>query len=258
MSGGKREWEVPRGWILSPPAYGAKELVVGGAIESAVWAEGSIVLLELSASPAWMNGGALIALRRRFRRMAPGVVVPTAVRPMAFCLTPAFLSVGIRVAVVGRVPQGREARVLFAAQPHALQVVHYLRAIEPIFGMVDSRVLEYCVGMGLLDGSWTAPPFPPRVLQRTLRDAGLPSPRRMIACGRALRASSLLQQRIDSTIANVALQVGYSEQPALSAAIRRAFGRTPAEVRANSGWEWLVARWVDRMLEAGNDQRILA
>lgn len=68
-----------------------------------------------------------------------------------------------------------------------------------------------------------------RTLQRHFRDRGLPSPDFWRLLGRARRAALLLAT--DRPLADIACDLGYSDQAHMTREIVRWFGRTPARLR---------------------------
>lgn len=83
--------------------------------------------------------------------------------------------------------------------------------------------------------------------ERTWRDrfarAGLPSPGRWLALGRALHAAVEIQRSRRTSLLRTALAIGYTDQAALSHAFRSLFRVVPTRVRDLLGWEWLLERW---------------
>ncbi len=75
----------------------------------------------------------------------------------------------------------------------------------------------------------------PRSLATLLRDAGLPSPARILLWGRLLQAAAFVG-RDRATVEDAALRLGYSTATALSRAMKRETGYTPAEVARAGGF----------------------
>ncbi|MHB1191707.1 MAG: helix-turn-helix domain-containing protein [Longimicrobiales bacterium] len=80
----------------------------------------------------------------------------------------------------------------------------------------------------------------PRGLANALRDAGLPSPARVLLWGRLLQAAALLG-RDGATVEEAALRLGYSTAAALSRAMKRETGYTPGEVARAGGHPFVRA-----------------
>jgi AraC-like DNA-binding protein len=80
----------------------------------------------------------------------------------------------------------------------------------------------------------------PRGLANLLRDAGLPSPARVLLWGRLLQAAALLG-RDGATVDEAALRLGYSTAAALSRAMKRETGYTPGEVARAGGHTFVRA-----------------
>ncbi len=81
----------------------------------------------------------------------------------------------------------------------------------------------------------------PRGLAAVLRDAGLPSPARLLLWGRLLQAGAFLG-RDGSTVEATALRLGYSTAAALSRAMKRETGCTPREVARGGGLPFVRTR----------------
>jgi AraC-like DNA-binding protein len=74
----------------------------------------------------------------------------------------------------------------------------------------------------------------PRGLGTLLRDAGLPSPTRILLWGRLLQAGAFLG-RDGATVEDAALRLGYATAGALSRAMKRETGYTPGQVARSGG-----------------------
>lgn len=81
----------------------------------------------------------------------------------------------------------------------------------------------------------------PRGLAAVLRDAGLPSPARVLLWGRLLQAGAFLG-RDGSTVEATALRLGYSTATAFSRAMKRETGCTPREVAQQGGLPFVRTR----------------
>jgi AraC-like DNA-binding protein len=81
----------------------------------------------------------------------------------------------------------------------------------------------------------------PRGLATHLRDAGLPSPARILLWGRLLQAGAFLA-RDGATVEDAALRLGYSTANALSRAMKRETGHTPGEVARAGGLSFVRAQ----------------
>lgn len=78
-----------------------------------------------------------------------------------------------------------------------------------------------------------------RTFYRGLKDAGLPTPERMLAWGRVLAASAMLEDGAHSVEA-VALGMGLSDSAALVHLFRHHTGRTPGEIREFGGFDCAI------------------
>ncbi len=74
----------------------------------------------------------------------------------------------------------------------------------------------------------------PAALAGRLKEARLPTPRRLLVWGRLLLAGALLA-RDGRTVEEAAYRVGYSGASALARAMRREVGRTPGQIAAGEG-----------------------
>jgi AraC-like DNA-binding protein len=81
----------------------------------------------------------------------------------------------------------------------------------------------------------------PRGLAALLKDAGLPSPARILLWGRLLQAGALLG-RDAATVEEAALRLGYSTAGALSRAMKRETGYTPRQVMRSGGLSFVRSR----------------
>lgn len=81
----------------------------------------------------------------------------------------------------------------------------------------------------------------PRSLATLLRDAGLPSPTRVLLWGRLLQAGAFLG-RDGATVEDAALRLGYSTAGALSRAMKRETGHTPRQVAFSGGLSFVRSR----------------
>lgn len=81
----------------------------------------------------------------------------------------------------------------------------------------------------------------PGSLGGALRQAGLPSPARVLLWGRLIHAGALLA-RDGRTVESSALHLGYATAGALSRAMRREVGSPPTEVARQGGLPFVVGR----------------
>lgn len=81
------------------------------------------------------------------------------------------------------------------------------------------------------------------------RAAGLPPPSEWYRVARALRAVLAVQAIPRRSLLEVAHDLGYADHSALSQQFRRCFDLRPGEVRETVGWEWVLDRWVRRVVE---------
>ncbi len=95
----------------------------------------------------------------------------------------------------------------------------------------------------------------PRSVRARFRKRGLSSPRRWFATARALRSALAVQGTRRPDLLQVALDLGLSDQSALSQQIYRAFGLRPGNLRGTLGWEWLMSRFLVRELDAAGRGR---
>jgi AraC-like DNA-binding protein len=78
------------------------------------------------------------------------------------------------------------------------------------------------------------------------RKKGLPLPKRWHQAARALHAAIALQRHPTRCVLDLALELGYSSDAALSRQLHQAFGVRPVQVRGTLGWEWLLHAWLHR------------
>ncbi|HEX2081297.1 MAG TPA: helix-turn-helix domain-containing protein [Longimicrobium sp.] len=79
-----------------------------------------------------------------------------------------------------------------------------------------------------------------------LRKKRLPVPHRWHQAARALHATLRIQADGDRTVLEIALELGYSSDSALSRQLVTVFGLRPGQLRGTLGWEWLLERWMAR------------
>lgn len=87
-----------------------------------------------------------------------------------------------------------------------------------------------------------------RTLGRTLRSAGLPSPREWVALARTLRAHRVLLK--GGSLWDAAKAAGYHDQFTMSRAVHRATGFRPGALR-NLSWPRVVNAWITRQRRRG-------
>ena len=222
-------------------ALGAEHRLVECASWQAVWeavhgegAEGCIVEMA--------EGGRALALRelQRLRRHRP---------PLALVVEADFRGRELDLFGLGRigvdgvlpaetVPGPAEVRAVIQ---RALARALATRVTETLEGrLADSAIeaLRWAITHALedptVDDLATAMGRSAATLARELREARLPSPRRMLLWGRLFQAARLLVAT-DRSVESVALSLGYSSRTALARAIRRETGFPPTEVVRRGG-----------------------
>jgi len=118
------------------------------------------------------------------------------------------------------------------------------RALRPRYRASASAAVawaaEHAVDAPTVAGLAAALGLTPRALATILKDAGLPSPARVLLWGRLLQAGAFLG-RDDATVEVAALRLGYSTATALSRAMKRETGYTPREVARAGGLPFVRA-----------------
>ena len=82
------------------------------------------------------------------------------------------------------------------------------------------------------------------VLRRRLKEARLPPQRAWKAFSRAVHVGILIQRDRSRRLAQVALDTGYYDQPALNRGLMRFFGATPRRIRDCLGVDWMFSSGV--------------
>ncbi|HEU4641571.1 MAG TPA: AraC family transcriptional regulator [Gemmatimonadaceae bacterium] len=117
----------------------------------------------------------------------------------------------------------------------AAQVV---RELGPVLPRRMRPIVEYCIAnarAGLtVDEIAAALGMPRKTLARQLAQAGLPSPKRLIAWGRVFMAARLMEDHARS-IERIALDLDFPTPSAFRKLLRRLTGLRPLDVRASGG-----------------------
>lgn len=127
------------------------------------------------------------------------------------------------------------------------QVSEWLSLRIPRLPVQAARYLRHCFdACGKTERGaypWGIDPEPDPQGVPALRKAGLPPSRTWRRVARALRAALAVQADPRNRLADIAAEVGYSEQASMSNQIYRSFRLRPRVIRGTLGWEWLMDRW---------------
>jgi AraC-like DNA-binding protein len=91
---------------------------------------------------------------------------------------------------------------------------------------------------------------PGDAVRQYLRAKRLPSAREWWRLGRALHAALQIQAEPERALPHLAAELGYSDSALLRRQLRDLFAARPGEIRTALGTEWLLERWVERVIVA--------
>lgn len=113
-----------------------------------------------------------------------------------------------------------------------------VRELGPVLPRRVRPIVEYCIANAqaapTVDDIAAALGMPRKTLARQLAQAGLPSPKRLIAWGRVFMAARLMEDQARS-IERIALDLDFPSPTALRKLLRRLTGMRPLDVRASGG-----------------------
>jgi AraC-like DNA-binding protein len=148
-------------------------------------------------------------------------------------------------------PHVDDLRTLLSAPPDDLPaaVVDYVRwrgiPLDLDIRRLVRRTLELSADLRSVNALARSVYLSRRALGRRFTNSGLPVPSHWLHAGRILRATLRIQEP-DTTLAQIAYELGYPDGFALSNQMKRLTGMRPSDVRSRRGWEWMVECWLRR------------
>lgn len=153
-------------------------------------------------------------------------------------------------------PHVDDLRTLLRAPPDDLPaaVVDYVRwrgvTMDLDIRRLVRRTLELSAELRSVNALARSVYLSRRALGRRFTNSGLPVPSHWLHAGRILRATLRLQDP-DSTLSQIAFELGYPDGFALSNQMKRLIGIRPSDVRGRRGWEWMLECWIRKEAAEG-------
>lgn len=160
-------------------------------------------------------------------------------------------------------PHVDDVRTLLSAPPDDLPaaVVDYVRwrgiNLDLDIRRLVRRTLELSADLRSVNALARSVYLSRRALGRRFTNSGLPVPSHWLHAGRVLRAT-LRMQDPNTTLAQVAYELGYPDGFALSNQMKRLTGVRPSDSRRRRGWEWMVECWLRKEASDGGFPEVVA
>ena len=153
-------------------------------------------------------------------------------------------------------PHVDDVRTLLSAPPDDLPaaVVDYVRwrgiTLDLDIRRLVRRTLELSSELRSVNALARSVYLSRRALGRRFTNSGLPVPSHWLHAGRVLRATLRIQDP-NTTLAQIAYELGYPDGFALSNQMKRLTGVRPSDSRRRRGWEWMVECWLRKEATEG-------
>lgn len=235
---------------LKPPYTPSATTVMVREVDSAKMVPGSVLAVHITTrSIDWISCTETV---NGLRRQMPAVPIVLSLGPEindGLYIASQAGRASVRAVVAGSAPLGESLRrPLTSISSLGPDVVEWLS----LFGLRLSPTVSFLISQiftdaprhtevgSLLKGIGAAESS----TRFRFRKKSLPAPSRWLQAARAIHAALRIQLEPQKSILAHACALGYADHSALCHQMKRAFGTTPAAVRATLGWEWLLERWV--------------